>query len=191
MTQLDDALQALSLPPTLAEPLGRLRDLFGTWNQKINLSASRTPAEVEEHLIDSLHVVATLAPFARAIDVGSGGGFPVLVAALALPNTTFTALEPVHKKHAFLRTAARTLDLVNLTAIAQRVEDHDVRDYDVATSRATFDLAEWLTIGASLVRPGGTVVGFEAIERTDLPATVVRQVYQLSGKRRAIVVFQP
>ena len=125
----------------------------------------------------------------RVLDVGSGGGFPVVIAAIELPEIAFTSLEPVHKKHAFLRTAARELDLPNLDPLAKRLDDHDVRDYDAAMSRATFDLAEWLAMGSKRVRPGGVVLGFEAITRNDLPSTIVRHPYALAGKQRAIVVL--
>ena len=124
----------------------------------------------------------------RVLDVGSGGGFPVVIAALCLPDALFTSLEPVHKKHAFLRTAARELALHNLEAHAIRLEDHEPRDYDVAMSRATFDLAEWLTMALERVNETGIVIGFEAIERTDLPPTVTRDRYELGSKSRAIVI---
>ena len=146
--------------------------------------------EIIEHLIDSLHVIPHLRGASRVLDVGSGGGFPVVVAAICLPDVAFTALEPVHKKHAFLRTAARELELANFDAAAQRIEDHEDRDYDVATSRATFDLREWLALGLTLVRPGGHVLGFEGVPRTDLPPTTTRYAYELEGKQRAIVSVQ-
>jgi 16S rRNA (guanine527-N7)-methyltransferase len=171
--------------------LARFQDLFLQWNRRINLSAARTPDEVDAHVRDSLEVMPHLASCTRVIDVGSGGGFPVLLAALALPAVSFTALEPVHKKHAFLRTAARELGLSNLEALAQRVEDHAIHDYDAATSRATFDLREWLLLGARLVRPGGLVLGFEATPRDDLPEPLERYLYSLGGKRRALVLYRP
>lgn len=170
--------------------LSRFNALFLKWNQSINLSAARTAAEIDEHIRDSLNIVPHLRGATRVVDVGSGGGFPVVIAAICLPSTSFTALEPVHKKHAFLRTAARELGLVNLEALASRVEDHDVRDYDAATSRATFDLREWLSLGAELVRPGGTVFGFEATQRDDLPRPFERHTYQLDGKQRAIIAMR-
>ena len=117
------------------------------------------------------------------LDVGSGGGFPVVVAAIARPEIQFLALEPVHKKQAFLRTAARELDLPNLDALAIRLEDHDARDYDSASSRATFDLADWLRQGLAFVRPGGSVFGFEGVVRDDLPPEVERFPYELGGKK--------
>jgi 16S rRNA (guanine527-N7)-methyltransferase len=177
------------------EKLNAFLSLFEKWNKSINLSAASTRAEIREHLDDSLHVVphlAALAPRAdgetiRVLDVGSGGGFPVVIAAIELPAIAFTSLEPVHKKHAFLRTAARELDLPNLEPLALRLDDHDVHDYDAAMSRATFDLAEWLAMGSKHVRAGGIVLGFEAVPRTDLPATIERHPYELANKQRAIV----
>ena len=162
--------------------------LFEKWNQRINLSAARTRVELEQHVRDCLHVVPHLEGAKTVLDVGSGGGLPVVVAAISLPEVSFTALEPVHKKHAFLRTAARELALVNLEAFALRIEDHDRRDYDAACSRATFDLADWLALGLTFVRPGGFVVGFEAVERTDLPMAIERRPYTLEDKTRSIVI---
>lgn len=162
--------------------------LFEKWNQRINLSAARTREELEQHVVDCLEVVPHLASASTVLDVGSGGGLPVVIAAISLPNVSFMALEPVHKKHAFLRTVARELELPNLEAYATRIEDHARRDYDAACSRATFDLGEWLSLGLTYVRPGGFVVGFEAIERTDLPMPIERYPYALDDKTRAIVI---
>ncbi len=197
MTSLGATLRALSLPDTLEQPLRRFADLFQKWNRSINLSAARTEADLLEHVVDSLHVVPHLhrlpasapAPL-RILDVGAGGGLPSVVAAICLPEAQITALEPVHKKHAFLRTAARELSLVNLEPLAERLDDHAHRDYDVAMSRATFDLREWLLTGIAAVRAGGTALGFEAIPRTDLPSGTRRHPYALDNKSRAIVELQ-
>ncbi|MCX5747736.1 MAG: class I SAM-dependent methyltransferase [Proteobacteria bacterium] len=169
-----------------ASQLDELITLFHRWNQKINLSAARTIDEIREHVRDSIHVVPLLAGSARVLDVGSGGGFPVLIAAICLPTSTFISLEPVHKKHAFLRTATRELGLP-LEARAERLEQHAVHDYDAAMSRATFDLAEWLTRGRAHVRPGGIVIGFEGERRDDL-VDVERHSYTLANKQRALII---
>lgn len=178
---MTDALQQLS---------ATFLDLFEKWNRSINLSAASTRAELQSHVEDSLHVVEHLRGAKRVLDVGSGGGFPVVVAAIALPDVSFTSLEPVHKKHAFLKTAARELRLANLEPIAERLEDHPVHDYDAAMSRATFDLREWLEAGRERVVDGGIVLGFEAVRRDDLPATIERFPYSIEGKARAIVMLR-
>jgi 16S rRNA (guanine527-N7)-methyltransferase len=165
----------------------RFLDLFAKWNRSINLSAAATRPEISLHIEDSLHVVPHLRAASHVLDVGSGGGFPVVIAAIALPEVQFVALEPIHKKHAFIKTAARELGLANLEAFAERLEDHARADYDIAMSRATFDLADWLELGSKRVRAGGTVLGFEAVERPDL-GVVERDAYTIDGKARAIVI---
>jgi 16S rRNA (guanine527-N7)-methyltransferase len=189
VSDIDITLRALALDRALARNLNIFLDLFEKWNASINLSAATTRAELIEHVVDCLHVVPLLRDRGRVIDVGSGGGFPVVVAAICCPGSSFTALEPTAKKHAFLRTAARELGLQNLRAFSERLESHATRDYDAATSRATFDLVEWLTRGLALVAPGGVVIGFEAVQRDDVPAGTVRHPYALVDKQRALVTL--
>ena len=83
--------------------------LLLAWNQAINLSAIRDPrAAVREHILDSLSAVELLR--ARQIDalldLGSGGGYPGLPLALALPARRCLLVESVGKKAAFLSAAA-------------------------------------------------------------------------------------
>jgi 16S rRNA (guanine527-N7)-methyltransferase len=188
----------MNLAPALAPALSNFLQLFLKWNRSINLSAARSAPEVMAHIVDSLHIVphlrderAAQAPaLLRVLDVGAGGGFPSVVAAICLPDIAVTALEPVHKKHAFLRTAARELALTNLEARAERIEDHPARDYDIAMSRATFDLVEWLSLGLSRIHRGGLVLGFEAVPRDDVPPGASRHRYTLDDKSRAIVALR-
>ncbi len=197
MTRVADALAALGLTASLEGNLHDFSELFHRWNRSINLSAARSEPEIHDHIIDSLHVVPQLRTVASQtttppspvdiLDVGSGGGLPAVVAAICLPDAHVTALEPIHKKHAFLRTVARELSLTNLEALTERLEDHQRHDYDAAMSRATFDLREWLLRGAVHVRPGGLVLGFEAAPRSDLPPGTLRHPYHLDNKTRAIV----
>jgi 16S rRNA (guanine527-N7)-methyltransferase len=160
-------------------------DLFMIWNARINLSAARTRDEVKEHIEDSKHIVALLS--GRVLDVGAGGGFPVIIAAHERPDLQLVALEPNHKKHAFLREAIRTLNLQNLDARCERLEVHPNCNYNTAMSRATFDLGSWFELARAHVVEGGRVLGFEALPRLDLPKEIVRHTYRVGGKSRAIV----
>ena len=187
---LSKTLDTLSIDHAVEPKLNAFVALFEKWNRSINLSSATTRTEIVEHLVDSLHVVPFLRDRSTVLDVGSGGGFPVVIAAIVLPSVSFTALEPIHKKHAFLKTAARELELHNLSAHAQRLDDHVERDYDATTSRATFDIVEWLNIGITFVREGGVVLGFEATPRNDLPPSAERHPYELDTKRRAIIVLR-
>ena len=186
---VEDALASHDLAPTLVTPLAAFVTLFESWNQRINLSAARTRDAIDDHVIDSLAVIPHLRDAKRVLDVGSGGGFPVVVAAICRSDVEFVALEPVHKKHAFLRTAARELALPNLEALAQRLDDHPRRDYDLAMSRATFDLETWFAEAARFVRPGGVIIGFEGMP-TSLSAPIERFPYPLRDRTRAILVLR-
>lgn len=198
MTALDPTLEVLGLPGELTGPLQHFTSLFLKWNASINLSAARSKDAVLEHIIDCLHLVphvrAALEPGAREtptmLDVGAGGGLPAAVVAISVPELQVTALEPVQKKHAFLRTVARELHLSNLEPLAARREDHARKDYVAAVSRATFDLRDWLLLGLGHVRPGGLVFGFEALPREDLPAGTMRHPYTHLGKTRALVALR-
>lgn len=161
------------------------------WNARINLTAARTHDDAMRHIEDSRAIVAHIpAGTTRLIDVGSGGGLPAAVIAILRPEITVTALEPVNKKHAFLLHVKRVL-APNLDPRAERVEQHATHDYDVATSRATFALAEWLRIGAGLVRPGGLVLGMEGADRVELPPGASRHPYDAADRTRAIIVYAP
>jgi 16S rRNA (guanine527-N7)-methyltransferase len=198
MTAISEALAALGLPAALEAPLAGFAALFHKWNQRINLSAARSEHELHDHIVDFLHLVPALRAAASAwppprpvsvLDVGSGGGLPAAVVAICLPDLHVTALEPIHKKHAFLRTTARELALPGLEPLAERIEAHGRDTYAAAMSRATLDLRDWLLLGLRHVAPGGIVFGFEAIPRSDLPPGTLRHPYLHLGKSRAIVAL--
>jgi 16S rRNA (guanine527-N7)-methyltransferase len=160
------------------------------WNARINLTAASTLDEVRHHIVDCRAIVEHIPPTTqRVIDVGSGGGLPAAVIAILRPEIAVTALEPVHKKHAFLQHVRRQL-APNLDARAERVEQHVGRGYDVATSRATFALDEWLAVGRTLVRAGGLVLGMEGIEQVALPTGASRHPYAIGDRTRAIIVLR-
>ncbi len=162
--------------------------LFVRWNERINLSSSRTVDEVTLQVVDCM----ALLPYVggpRLLDVGSGGGLPGLVIAIARPDISVVSLEPVHKKAAFQSAVVRELGLTNVVVEARRLNpDLDV-GFDTAVSRATFDLLEWLELGRSLVRMGGVVLGMEGKEQRDLPSGAERFRYEHGDRTRAIVRY--
>ncbi len=186
-----DVLEAggvVKITDDVRQKLAAFIELFGKWNARINLSAARDHGQISSQVADSLYITPHLADSLAVLDVGSGGGLPVVMAAVCWPDTHITALEPVHKKHAFLRTAARELNLPNLQAEAVRLEDYPRKDYDVAMSRATFDLVDWIAMGMGRVRPGGCVLAMEGLRRSDLSPEWQRHEYLFENKQRAIVV---
>ena len=178
-----------TIPAALEPVLGRYADLLLRWNAKINLTAAGSRNDALRHIADCMAFVQVIPlDTRRLVDVGSGGGLPAVVIAAARPEIEVVAVEPTNKKHAFLRTASREIGLPNLRPVAARIEDFVEREFDVATSRATFALDEWLSRGLALVRVGGAVIGMEAVVQVALDGETTRQTYDFDGKTRAIIV---
>jgi 16S rRNA (guanine527-N7)-methyltransferase len=126
-------------------------DLLVAWNQRLDLTAARTPDElVDLTLADALVIARSRPPSGRYIDVGSGAGAPALPLALMCPELKFTLVEPKAKRVAFLRTALGSLGITNVSVLRGRSEVVQARSFDVALSRATLSPTEWLSEGARL-----------------------------------------
>ena len=126
-----DAL-ALTLSPTARAAIDGHVRLLLAWTVAINLTGIREPAAVATaHVVDSLTGVAVLRELGieRFIDLGSGGGYPGLPIAAALPAARALLLEPVAKKAGFLSAAA------NATGLADTVEAAPVRAEALAADR--------------------------------------------------------
>src|SRR4051794_3371282 len=124
----------LTLEPRRLAAVEAHARLLLAWNQHINLTAIRDPDGVARlHVADSLSAVPLLAaragPDARLVDLGSGGGYPGLVLAAALPLREVALLDSVAKKVRFLEVAARAVadalgpDAPRITATRARAED--------------------------------------------------------------------
>ena len=183
----------VSVEPEAWIPLARYASLLLAWRARINLTGATTPeALADEHLADALFLVPHLpGPGARLADVGSGAGLPGLVLAILRPKLSVTLIEPAAKRHTFLRAARRALERPEIAVEAVSLEAHlaagGARAYEVAVSRATWPVAEWLQRGERLVRPGGVVLGLEGEALASLPPTARRHPYRLAGRPRAVI----
>ncbi len=191
------SLDAFGLSSGQMNNLESYSSLILRWNKRIQMTATRELDEfVGRHVVDSLELAKDIpAGAGRMLDVGSGGGLPGIVLAIARPEMEFTLIEPTHKKHAFLRTARRELKLDNLQAHALRDEELVDQDgfepFDYAVARAVWALDVWLDRAAVLVKPGGLVFAMEGRDEFELPSGATRQRYQLDDQRsRSIVQLQ-
>ncbi len=133
-----------------------------------NVTGIRDPGEIERrHFLDALSLLGLAAVLSanRLGDVGSGGGLPALVLALALPKTQVTAIESQRKKCAFVGRVAETLGLANVTVCNQRAEDYGCSEgresQDVVVSRAVAPLSVVAEYSVPLLRLGGAMVAMK------------------------------
>jgi 16S rRNA (guanine527-N7)-methyltransferase len=127
----------------------------------------RDPAQaVDVHVADSL-VALELPEVRRArriADIGSGGGFPGLVLAIALPSAHVALVESVVRKCAFLRRAIAALALPNAEVVQARAEawPTGLGVHDLITARALAPLPVLLEYAAPLLAIGGWLVAWKA-----------------------------
>jgi len=109
--------------------------LLMLWNERINLSAIRSPEEIVlRHYCESLFFAARMPEFGPMVaDIGSGAGFPGVPTAILHPEWSVTLIESHQRKAVFLRESTR--EIPNLAVIDRRVEQLS-RGFDSIISRA-------------------------------------------------------
>lgn len=154
---LDDAAVA-----KIGDYLARLLAM----NEQMNLTAITDPVEVwTRHALDALSLVPLLASLgegAKVMDVGSGGGVPGVVLAIARPDLTVTLVEATQKKAAFLTAVCEALGLTRVTVRAERAEEvmksNLKRSQDVVTARAVGRIAVLAPWTTPFAKRGGRVL---------------------------------
>jgi 16S rRNA (guanine527-N7)-methyltransferase len=184
---IDAGLAALDVELTPAARraiVGHARLLLA-WTPAINLTSIRDPTAVATgHIVDSLTALPLLAAAGidRFIDLGSGGGYPGLPLAAALPAARALLLEPIGKKARFLEVAiaatglAGTVEAGAVRAEALAFDPAHRGQWPAITARAVAALSELVELAFPLLARDGLLVAWK---RGDLAAEV-------TAARRAI-----
>ena len=168
---LDDGMRALGVElgtgPRRAID-GHVRLLLA-WNRAINLSGIREPSDIALlHVIDSLTALEPMRVrgIDGFVDLGSGGGFPGIPLAVALPARQAVLVESIGKKAAFLQAVVGAIGGDRVAVAATRSEalaltaDHRER-WPAVLARAVAGLAELVELGFPLLAPGGWLVAWK------------------------------
>ena len=175
--------------PPVAEMLGVSREtrerlvtfaaLLERWNSRINLVSPRDlPSLWSRHVADSLQLALDLPPGAPFLDLGSGGGFPGLVLAIAA-EAPVTLIESDQRKAAFLREAARTC-AVTATVLACRIEQAETPPASWITARALASVPRLLELAKPLLAPGGTCLFLKGAQ-ADAELTAARRGWHMAA----------
>ena len=189
---LDAGLSALALeltPEARAAIDGHARLLLA-WTAAINLTAIREPAAVAVgHVVDSLTAVRVLRDRGadRSIDLGSGGGYPGIPLAAALPSARTLLLEPIAKKAGFLSVVAAatgledTVEAAPVRAEALAADSRHRGRWPAVTARAVASLADLVELAFPLLEPGGCLVAWKRGDIGPELAAADRAVAALGG----------
>ncbi|MCA9371004.1 MAG: 16S rRNA (guanine(527)-N(7))-methyltransferase RsmG [Candidatus Peregrinibacteria bacterium] len=164
--------------------LKELVKVFLEENKKLNLSAMRDEESIWiGSVLDSLALLdyyKSLSAFSPALpagrfqhsaflDVGTGGGFPLLPLSICLPDAKICGMDSTQKKLDAIRRMADALHLEHVSLISGRAEElgHDKRyrdQFDIVTARALAPLNTLIEFCAPFVKPGGHLVAWKSMK---------------------------
>ncbi|MGL4652909.1 MAG: 16S rRNA (guanine(527)-N(7))-methyltransferase RsmG [Cetobacterium sp.] len=132
------------------------------YNTHTNLTAIRdTKDAIEKHFLDSLLLQNLLdeKQGKKAIDIGTGAGFPGMVLAIFNPNVEFVLMDSVGKKTTFLQNVKEMLNLNNVTVVNSRAEDYindeNRESFDIGLCRGVNKLNVILEYMIPFIKVGG------------------------------------
>lgn len=116
----------------------QLKPLYEDWNSKINVVSRKDMDQFYVHHVLHSLAIAKVIQFkkeTRILDVGTGGGFPLIPLAIFFPEVKFFAVDSIGKKIMVVNAIADELELKNIRATHQRAEKVDGQ-FDFIVSRA-------------------------------------------------------
>jgi 16S rRNA (guanine527-N7)-methyltransferase len=146
------------------------RDLMFETNKRINLTAVRDRSGMGRRLVlESLRLVEPLREAIgldrdpRVLDLGTGGGIPGVLLAIACPDVPFTLLDATGKKLAAVSEMVSSLGLTNVETLHARAEEaaHDDTwrgTFTAVTARAVSSLPALVELGLPFLKLHGTLL---------------------------------
>jgi 16S rRNA (guanine527-N7)-methyltransferase len=189
---LDAGLAALGIELTseARQAIDGHARLLLAWTSSINLTAIRDPEEVATaHVLDSLTALPTLAArgIDRFLDLGSGGGYPGLPLAAALPAERAVLVEPIGKKVRFLETViaatglGSTVEAAAVRAEALAADPEHRGQWPAVLARAVASLPELIELAFPLLAPGGCLFAWKRGDLADEVTAAQRAMNALGG----------
>lgn len=167
-------MQALSLTLSLAQREAFQRYLFELrrWTKKVNLTGFRSEEEIVlkgflESLACSLVLPKDLT--IRAIDIGSGAGFPGLPLKVVFPGIRLTIVEASRKRVSFLKHVTRILSFQDVNCLWARAETLAEKPeyrgaYQVAFARAVTRLEGQVHLAFPFLNRGGILIAHKGAQ---------------------------
>ncbi|WP_456396315.1 16S rRNA (guanine(527)-N(7))-methyltransferase RsmG [Desulfurobacterium sp.] len=178
-------LNNIELPDEVFKKLEIYKYLLKKWGKKINITSLLSDEDIDKkHFFDSLTGIKAFEKAGinfegkHVADVGSGGGFPGMVLAIALPETKFTLVEPRHKRCVFLEQVKRSLKLNHVSIECKRIEELKEKHFDILTMRAVEDPESAVKITKPFLEKGATLCIYRGKEpfTKEMPGFTIEKI---------------
>lgn len=186
--------------------LARFLDVLALWNQRLRLTGARDrDSLIRKHVVDSLSCVPLLPTAGRALDIGTGAGFPGAVLSCVRPDVEMTLLDARQRPVSFLREVIRQVPLPHTTAVALRAEegadDPALAGAQMLVTCRALRIDEFLPLAKPFLAAGGIAVSMQTphLEAASAEALARRHGFHLvelrdyrlpDGEPRRLVVVQ-
>ena len=166
------------LEPDRIERLIDYYDLVMKWNERLHLVAPCSAAEFAlRHVLESLILLKHLPLNAMVVDVGSGGGLPIIPCLLVRDDLGASLIESSKRKAVFLRAALRPVaQPERVQVIAARFEDIETPEADFVTCRALDRFSEILPVLIDWAPKNATLLFFAGELVRDQIQTILNSV---------------
>ena len=188
------AALGIALTGPMLDALDQYAEILVEYNQKVNLTASTDPEGIEDkHFADS-HLLAKLPEAAgKLVDVGTGAGFPGVVAKIFKPELQLTLMEPTGKRVEFLKYVCAQLGLSGVEFAKERAEEAARKvwreQFDVATARGVAALPMLSEYCLPLVKVGGVFLAMKGPGAAEELAESGAALKKLGGKGSGVAEF--
>lgn len=164
-----------------------LKPFYEEWNAQINVISRKDMDHFyERHVLHSLALAFYWKPKpgAKAIDIGTGGGFPGIPLAILYPEVDFLLVDSIGKKIKVVNEVVAALGLKNVKAIHERAENVPGK-FDAVLTRAVSRLnvlIPYCTRGKMKAKALWCLKGGDLREETEEIDRYPSMVYKLHQK---------
>ena len=151
--------------------------------------------DIKFHIEDSLTVFRNnnlLSNVDKVIDIGSGGGFPVVPLSIQYPGIHFCAIESNGKKTDFLKDCKNDLKINNLKVFRTRVEEFKTcnqESFDVAVSRAFSHLRVLIEVSLPVLKKSGRLMAFKSLTQYENEIEESKDLLKKIGGKLSKVIY--
>ena len=147
-----------------AEQVELFLDEWKKWNDKINLTSEKDAAfTLNKHIFDSFQYYRAIKSNSKALDIGSGAGFPGIPLKILFPELEMVLVESQRKRASFLASVISKCRLERIRVCndrAENLEDREgfAKEFDCVLFRSVGKLKECISLGEPFLKAGGRII---------------------------------